>query len=63
MIIIIIIVMEFLVTVLSITYFTNIFWGWTVPLSPGQIYVYLIHTQIIYEILDWVDWLSIIYVS
>jgi len=24
---------EFLVTVLSITYFFNIFWGWTVPLS------------------------------
>jgi len=28
----VIIIMKFLVTVLSITYLKNIFWGWTVPL-------------------------------
>ena len=31
-----IIILEFLVTVLSITYFKNIFWGWNVPLSRQQ---------------------------
>ena len=37
----IIIIVEFFVTVLSITYLRNIFWGWTVPLSVASMCVRL----------------------